>query len=48
LWFEEQTKVKEYYETQDRMIWNNLAAGMTAVEAIRSFEEYWATINKYY
>ena len=48
LWFEEQTKVKEYYETQDRMIWNNLAAGMTAVEAVRNFEEYWATINKYY
>ena len=34
-------------ETQDRMIWNGLAAGMTTLEAVRNFEEYWATIEKY-
>ena len=48
LWFEEQTKLKEYDETQDRMIWNGLAAGMTTLEAVRNFEEYWATIEKYF
>ena len=47
LWFEEENKLKEYDETQDRMIWNGLAAGMTTLEAVRNFEEYWATIEKY-
>ena len=47
LWFEEANKLKEYDETQDRMIWNGLAAGLTTLEAVRNFEEYWATIEKY-
>ena len=47
LWFEEQIKVKEYYETRDRMILNELGAGKSVVEAVRNFEEYWATIEKY-
>ena len=47
LWSEEENKLKEYFETHDRVIWNNLAAGMTVVEAVRNFEEYWATIGKY-
>ena len=38
LWFEEQTKVKEYYETQDRLIGNCLSAGMSYSEAVVYFE----------
>ncbi len=46
LWFEEHTKLKEYYETRDRNIRNCLDAGMSYSEAVENFvEEYWATIG---
>ncbi len=48
LWFEEETKIKEYCETRGRIIRNGLDAGMSYSEAVENFEEYWATIEKYF
>ena len=48
LWFEELTKLKEYHETRDRIIRHGLGAGMSYAEAVYNFEEYWASIEKYF
>ena len=48
LWFEEQTKIKEYYETRNRFIRNGyFYPGLSRSQAVRNFEGYWATIEKY-
>ncbi len=47
LWFEMETEVQEYCETRERMILNGLSGGLSYSEAVRNFEEYWATIEKY-
>ncbi len=38
LWFEEETKIKEYCETRGRIIRNGLDAGMSYSEAVDNFE----------
>ena len=48
MWFEEETKIKQYCETRGYIIRNCLYAGMSYSEAVENVEKYWATINRYF